>query len=117
MSKTKRNPTRRTILIGAGDKIVCYEGQWNEARANNAILKTSYSIHNGLGNIIRSKQAMMNKWRGAANGRNDLMLIIKATRDASYKQLMAVLDEVLINDVKRYAVVDPTEEEADYLEK
>jgi len=35
------------------------------------------------------------------------MLLIKSTGDASYKNIVDVLDEVLINDVKKYAVSKP----------
>lgn len=106
-----------TVLIGADEKIFCYDGLWNEAVATNTVLKTNYSMANGLGNIIRMKQKMMNTMKGSEAGRNELLLVIKATADASYKRLMNVLDEVLINDIRHYAVIDPTPEENGYLKR
>lgn len=106
-----------TVLIGADEKIFCYDGLWNEAVATNTVLKTNYSMADGLCNIIRMKQKMMNAVKGSGAGRNELMLIIKANTDASYKRLMNVLDEVLINDVRHYAVIDPTPEENGYLKR
>ena len=106
-----------TVLIGNNDNIYCYDGMWNEAIHSNNIVQTNYSVANGLGAVIRAKQQFMNRVLQSDSGRNDLMLIIKATKDASYKHLMDVLDEVLINDVRRYAIVDPTTEEMSYLEK
>ena len=33
------------------------------------------------------------------------MLLIKSTEEASYRNVIDILDEVLINDVKKYAIV------------
>ncbi len=42
---------------------------------------------------------------------NDLFIIIKPDKDASYKNAVDVLDEMSINDITRYAMVDPTADE------
>lgn len=112
-----KNSSSLTVLLGGGEKIGYYDGTWNEAVNKHAVIMTNYSLSNGLGSIIRAKQKQMNLLSGNEEGRNDLFLIIKATKDASYKHLMNVLDEVLINDVKHYAVVDPDHEEANYLQQ
>ena len=112
-----KNSSSLTVLLGADEKVYCYDGTWNEAVSSGAVMKTNYSLDNGLGYIIREKQKKMNNQKGSADGRKDLMLIIKATKDASYRHLMNVLDEVLINDVRHYAVVDPAAEEMNYLER
>lgn len=40
-----------------------------------------------------------------------MMLLIKPLKGASYKNMVNALDEVLINCLSTYAVVDPSEEE------
>jgi biopolymer transport protein ExbD len=112
-----RNSFSMTVLLGNNNKVFCYDGMWNEALLNNAIIQTNYSIENGVGSVIRTKQKNMNLLKNSKDARKDLMLIIKATKDASYKHLMNVLDEVLINDVRHYAIVDPTDEEINYLKR
>lgn len=42
---------------------------------------------------------------------DDLFIIIKPDKDATYKNAVDVLDEMNINDIKRYAMIDPTPEE------
>ena len=111
-----KNSTSLTILLGKANRIFCYDGNWSEAVKANAVQSTNYSVNNGLGDIIRQKQRLMNGQKGNKEGRNDMMLIIKATKEASYKNLIDVLDEVLINDVKHYAFVEPTAEEVSYLQ-
>src|SRR5690606_7218275 len=41
----------------------------------------------------------------------DLFIIIKPDKDATYKNAVDVLDEMNINDISRYAMVDPTDHE------
>ena len=44
-------------------------------------------------------------------GRKELMLLIKPSVDASYGNLVSLLDETLINQVSKYALVDLKPEE------
>lgn len=41
----------------------------------------------------------------------DLFIIIKPDKDATYKNAVDILDEMDINDIGRYAMVDPTPDE------
>src|SRR5665213_506727 len=41
----------------------------------------------------------------------DLFIIIKPDKDATYKNAVDILDEMDINDITRYAMVDPTPDE------
>jgi len=42
---------------------------------------------------------------------NDLFIIIKPDKDATYKNAVDILDEMDINAIPRYAMVDPTPDE------
>ncbi len=42
---------------------------------------------------------------------DDLYIIIKPDKDATYKNAVDVLDEMTINDIKRYSMIDTTPEE------
>ena len=66
-------------------------------------------MHTGLGKIIRDKQASMGKNKEA------LMLLIKPSAQSSYKNVIDALDETMINDLGRYAIVDPSEQEIAYV--
>ena len=46
----------------------------------------------------------------------DFFVIIKPDKDASYRNAVDVLDEMTINDVSRYAMVDPTADEYDKIQ-
>jgi biopolymer transport protein ExbD len=45
----------------------------------------------------------------------DFMVIIKPTKDATYKNTVNMLDEMMIDDVHRYALVDITPDEYKYV--
>ncbi len=48
---------------------------------------------------------------------DDLFIIIKPDKDATYKNAVDVLDEMTINDINRYAMVDPTPDEYGLIQK
>lgn len=48
---------------------------------------------------------------------SDLFIIIKPDKDATYKNAVDILDEMDINDISRYAMVDPTPDEYDKIQQ
>ena len=50
-------------------------------------------------------------------GSNGLMMLIKSTSATSYKNLVDLLDETIINDVRKYALVKMDAEEAEWLKR
>ena len=97
-----------SLLLGSDNTVFYYEGKWNEALASNKIIRTNHSIHSGLGDLLRAKQKRL----GA--GKDDLMLLIKPSHMSTYQNLVSALDEVLINDIKKYAIMEVTPEEENY---
>lgn len=47
--------------------------------------------------------------------RYGLMLLIKPGNDANYRTIVDLLDEATINIVKKYAVINPSKQEVDWL--
>jgi hypothetical protein len=86
-----------------------------DAEAKGSFGITGYSMNTGIGDIIREKQLAMD--RSYKGGRKELMLIIKASPAARYKNVVNLLDETLINQVGRYALVDISPEEREFLKK
>jgi biopolymer transport protein ExbD len=105
-----------SFLLGKDNAVYYYNGDWENAKKENEIFKTTYSGVDGMRKIINEKQrrldAFINKNK---EGRDGLMLLIKAGKEASYKNVIAVLDEVTINIVKKYAVVKLSADETDFL--
>lgn len=103
------NSAALTVLLTGGDSVFLYNGAWKEAFAKKEIIITNYSTTNGLGNYIREKQKTLGQKR------DELMLLIKPTANSTYNNLINALDEVLINEVHKYAIVDITGEEQAFM--
>ena len=94
-----------TALLGGDHKLYLYEGDWKSAVNANKVAKTSYHTYTGAGRLIRAKQ------KALGHRREELMLLIKPTEGATYQNIVNILDEVKINGLKKYAIVEPTAEE------
>lgn len=108
-SSTIGESTSLTVLPGDRNEIYYYHGSLKEALSKGLFRVTNYSLREGIGNIIRAKQMALDRVQPGL--RKDLMLIIKPSGDSKYENVINILDEVLINDVSRYAIVDISSEE------
>ncbi len=84
-----------TIMLGKADQVYYYEGD-----DPTKIQGTNFKDIRGV--IINKKRATDPK---------DFVVVIKPTVDATYKNTVDILDEMSINDVKRYAMVDISPDE------
>ena len=99
-----------TAILGKDNKVFVYTGKWEDAVNNQKIMLSDYNVYHGLGSLIRQKQQQL------AGKKDDLVLLIKPSKEATYQNIINALDEVLINNVQRYAVVETSAEERLYLE-
>ena len=98
-----------TIIPLDKNKLFYYHGELTEALRQGSYGTTGYGLNAGIGDIIRGKQlAMDHSYKG---GRKEMVLLIKPSPEASYGNVVSLLDETLINAVSRYAIVDLTNEE------
>ena len=88
-----------TIMLGKADQIYYYEGL-----DPTKIQATSFKG-------IREQILMKKKTTPV----DDLVMIIKPTADATYKNTVDILDEMTIADIKRYAMVDISQGELDLI--
>lgn len=104
-----------TVLPLANDKIFYYHGSFEDAMKDGSYGIVNYSFKDGIGQVIRDKQLAMD--RSGKVLRKDLTLMIKPTENASYQNIVNILDEVKINGVKIYALMNITEDEKKMLEQ
>jgi biopolymer transport protein ExbD len=84
-----------TLMLGRNDQVYYYEGD-DPTKIQNASFK-------GIRDIILNKKKSTDP--------KDLVIVIKPTQDATFKNTVDALDEMTINDIKRYAMVDITPDE------
>lgn len=133
MPKDVDDPNKKTevkqsgvlsIILGKADQVYYYEGQLEVAEGKNNWKSTTFKGIRDI--IIKKKQDVRSRHvhneeickpeRDAAKKKGDpnwekacedvdFVVIIKPDEDATYKNTVDILDEMTINQVKRYAMV------------
>ncbi|GCB37231.1 ExbD/TolR family protein [Bacteroides faecalis] len=118
-----------TLLLGGDNKLYYYEGEPNY-KDYSSLKQTSYAA-SGVRDVLLHKNAVaVNKVRALKQQKLDLVItddefkkqvseiksakdtptvIIKATDDASYENLVDVLDEMQICNIGKYVITDIAE--------
>lgn len=93
-----------TILLGTANSVSYYEGKLMPGGAN---IK--------LSSLSKIRQVIINKKSETVP--TDFVVVIKPATTSVYKNLVDIVDEMSINDVKRYALVDITPAEENYVSR
>jgi len=93
-----------TLMLGKNDVVYYYEGELAPDASN--FKSTSFKEVRDV--IINKKKSTDPK---------DFVVVIKPNKDATYKNTVDMLDEMLINDIKRYALVDIADVEMQLIQK
>ncbi len=112
-----------TLMLGADDKIFYYEGELAEGGAN--FQQTTFGKIRDI--IIKKRQSVIASYTGnpecEAKAREkgkdprrecedeDFIVVIKPTDNATFKNTVDILDEMTINNVRRFALVKIAESE------
>lgn len=106
-----------TLLLGHDRTVWYYHGKWEDAVKENKIMQSSFSYKDGIGAAIREKQILLDANPAMAKGRDELTIMMKPADNANYTGIVDVLDEIAINNVKRYALMKITEAEKQFLKQ
>lgn len=87
-----------SILIGEENKLYWYIGL--PTNPIEGLYQTNFSA-DGIRKVLLEKNSNV----------QDLVVLIKPTNDASYKNVVDILDEMNITNIKRYALVDISPED------
>ncbi len=100
-----------TILMGADNHIYYYEGQLSPDGSN--FLSASFNGENSIRDVILKKKAdVRSRSTDASNPYKDFVVVIKPSAECNYKNVIDILDEMAINVVKKYALVDISDGES-----
>ncbi|MBS4044181.1 MAG: biopolymer transporter ExbD [Chitinophagaceae bacterium] len=85
-----------TLLLGKDNNIFYYEGILAPDASN--FKSSNFGVgEDGIRNVLLRKKATTNA--------DDLVVVIKPTKECTYKNVVDILDEMKINVIKRYALV------------
>ena len=100
-----------TIMLGKNNGVYYYEGQIM-ADGSNFKTSTFKEIRN---EIIKKKQEVSENGRRLGYPKDtldkDFVVVIKPNSEATYKNTVDILDEMTINQVHRFALIDITDDE------
>ncbi len=106
-----------TIMMGADNHIYYYEGQLKVDASGNNFMSASYNGENSIRDVIRKKKAdVRSRATDPENPEKDFVVVIKPGKECTYKNVIDILDEMAINVVKKYALVDISADEAKLVE-
>jgi biopolymer transport protein ExbD len=93
-----------TLLLGKNDRVFYYEGELKPDASNfkSATFKEIRDV------ILGKKKSTDPK---------DFVCVIKPDKESTYKNVVDALDEMTINDVKRYAMVEISDVEFQLIQK
>ncbi len=82
-----------TILLGKDDNVFYYEGQLDNSASN-----FKSSTFKEIRNVLLDKKARTPE--------KDLVVVLKPSEECTYRNVVDILDEMAVNVLKRYALVD-----------
>lgn len=98
-----------TLLLADSNRVYVYEGDLKGANQKNNVHAASFGNKTDIRNFIQKKQSILGE------NKEELMVLIKPSVKSHYSNIVDALDEMLINNVKRYAVMDMSVEEQAFI--
>ena len=116
-SKVKAS-TAMTILLSKNHRIYYYEGLGDDASKPPELKVTSFVAEKGIREAIIEKKKRIEELRqaGQLGGKDQLTILIKPDDNSTYDDLVNILDEMNINDVRIYAIVDISSVDKEFIQ-
>lgn len=105
-----------TVLLN-GDDVFYYHGDWEQALSGNAVVRSSLAGRTGLRQVIGERQAYLDQPGVEKLGRAGLMVIMKVGPETDYNTVVSLMDEMLISNVTRHALVKISSGELEFLSR
>eukprot|EP01030_Chromulinospumella_sphaerica_P034417 gene34417-biopygen14080 len=108
-----------TVLLSKNHRVYYYEGIGDNPEVAPDLKVTSFKAKDGIRDaIIRKKKLVAGMKAGGQLGPKDEMtVLIKPDTTSTYSDLVNMLDEMNINDVKVYAIIDISDIEQGFIKE
>jgi biopolymer transport protein ExbD len=113
-----KESTAMTILLSKNHRVYYYEGLANDPTKPPDLKVTTFKAKGGIRDaIIEKKQKVAALQASGALGPKDpATVLIKPDTTSTYDDLVNILDEMSINDVRVYAIVDITDVDQGFIQ-
>ena len=108
-----------TVLLSKNHRVYYYEGLATDPNKLPDIKVTTFNQKNGIREEIMAKMKSVAQMKatGALTAKDEMTVLIKPDSTSTYGDLVNMLDEMSINDVKVYAIVDITDVDQNYIKE
>lgn len=115
-SKVKES-TAITVLLSKNHRIYYYEGIGSDAEKPPELKITYFKPKDGIRDVIINKKKEIDdlKRAGTLGPKDQATILIKPDSTSTYDDLVNILDEMSINAVKVYALVDITDVDKEFI--
>jgi biopolymer transport protein ExbD len=112
-----KNSVALTILLSKSHRVYYYEGIGEDPTKPPEVKVTYFNQKNGIRDEIISKKKMVDamKASGQLTAKDQMTVLIKPDTTSTYSDLVNILDEMNINDVKVYAIIDISEVDREFI--
>jgi biopolymer transport protein ExbD len=123
MTKEDQNKIKKsvalTVLLSKNHRVYYYEGIGDDPTVSPDLKLTGFKAKDGIRDAIIAKKAMVDglKRAGQLTAKDEMTVLIKPDTTSTYSDLVNMLDEMNINDVRVYAIIDISDIEQGFIKE
>lgn len=112
-----KESTAMTILLSRDHRIFYYEGIGSDPTKPPELKVTYFRAKNGIRQAIIDKKKKVEelKAQGVLTPTDQTTILIKPDDNSTYADMVGILDEMNINDIRTYAIVDITPQDKEFI--
>ena len=112
-----KESTALTVLLSKKHRIYYYEGMATDPETPADVKITGFKPEKGIRDVIIDKMKKVEdlKRAGQLTAKDKTTVLIKPDTNSTYEDLVNMLDEMAINDVRVYAIVDITDVDREFI--
>ncbi len=113
-----KESTALTVLLSKKHRVYYYEGMATDPETPPDVKITGFKPEKGIRDVIIDKMKKVEdlKRAGQLTAKDKTTVLIKPDTNSTYEDLVNMLDEMAINDVRVYAIVDITDVDREFIQ-
>lgn len=112
-----KESTAMTVLLSKNHRVYYYEGLATDPNVPPDLKVTGFKAKDGIRDAIIAKKAKVEqlKQQGVLGAKDQATILIKPDENSTYEDMVNILDEMSINDVRVYAIIDITPVDQEFI--
>lgn len=113
-----KESTAMTILLSKNHRVYYYEGLATDPNVPPDLKVTGFKAKDGIRDAIIAKKQKVEqlKQQGVLGPKDQATILIKPDVNSTYADMVNILDEMSINDVRVYAIIDITPVDQEFIQ-